>query len=258
MSGGARLAPRIVAIIPARLASTRLPGKMLLSDTGKPLVQYAVKVAQRCSMIEQVVVAADDASIVQALVPFGTRCVMTRTDHPNGSSRLAEAAALLGLADDAIVVNVQGDEPDLPASTLEKTIEALLADDKSAVSTAACTLHDAAEIGNPNIVKVVRGVTGRALYFSRSAIPYVRNASTHATTLRHIGLYVYRAGFLKRYVTMQPTALEQAESLEQLRILEHGEQIAVALCDEAAGLSGIDTREQYDAFVRREQARREV
>jgi 3-deoxy-manno-octulosonate cytidylyltransferase (CMP-KDO synthetase) len=252
VSGEARGEPAIVAIIPARMASTRLPGKMLLAETGKPLVQYAVESARRCSMIQQVVVAADDEAIVQALSPHGTRCVMTGLQHPNGSSRLAEAASLLGLSDDAIVVNVQGDEPDLPAVTLEKTIQALVNDRAASVSTAACAIRDQSEIANPNVVKVVMTVAGRAMYFSRSAIPFIRVESARPTVLRHIGLYVYRAGFLKRYVKLAATMLEQAESLEQLRILEHGELIAVARCDEAAGLSGIDTREQYEAFVRRE------
>lgn len=250
---------RATIIVPARLASTRLPGKVLLPVQGKPMVQHVVDQAARATCARLVVVATDDQSVVDALGPFGTRCILTRADHPNGTSRLAEAASLLGLSDDDLVVNAQGDEPEMPPSVIDAAARALAQTAGASVGTVCTPLSPAAgeSVTNPNIVKVVRGAAthgiARALYFSRAAIPVDRDnrAEPAAEPMRHVGVYAYRVGFLKQYVTMPSTPLERAESLEQLRVLEHGYTIAVARCDEASGLTGIDTPEQFAAFVKR-------
>lgn len=240
-------------VVPARLASTRLPEKVLLNQTGKPMVQHVVDAAARARCASQVVVATDSARVADALASFGTRVVMTRADHPNGTSRLAEAATLLGLTDDAVVVNAQGDEPEMPAAVIDAAAAALANTAGAVVGTVCCGFGAGEDPANPNIVKVVRRADGCALYFSRSRVPFDRDSrgSQDAEPLRHVGVYAYRLGFLKKYASMPSTPLERAESLEQLRVLENGFTIAVARCDEARGLTGIDTREQYDEFVRR-------
>lgn len=248
----------VLAIIPARLGSTRLPGKVLLSRTGKPLIQHVWEAARRASIIERVVIATDDERVRAAAQAFGAECVMTSPDHPNGTSRLAEACDALGIPASPgheCIVNIQGDEPDLHPALVEAAVAALLAHQPSAVamSTAAVPLAHA-EASNPNIVKVVRRVDGTALYFSRALVPFDRDATGQTAPLRHVGLYAYRRWFLAAYRGMAPTPLEQSEKLEQLRVLEHGHAIAVAVVDAAhAGGPGIDTPEQYEAFVRRQQ-----
>lgn len=242
---------RRVAIIPARLGSTRFPAKVLADRTGKPLVQHVHEAAKRSKLVDLVAVATDDEKIRRAVEGFGGTAVMTRADHPNGSSRLAEAARALGLQPRDVVVNVQGDEPELEGEVIDLAIRTLEAAG-APVATLAAPFDPADDPSNPNIVKVVRRTDGCALYFSRSLIPHPRNAGV-AAPLKHVGLYAYRAEFLWTYVTLSPTPLEQAESLEQLRMLEHGHAIAVATC--TAPAPGIDTPEQYDAFVRRHLAR---
>ena len=240
-------------VVPARLASTRLPEKVLLAETGRPMVQHVVEAAGRAACASGVVVATDSGQVMEALRGFGTRVVMTRADHPNGTSRLAEAATLLGLGDDDLVVNAQGDEPEMPPGVIDAAVEALVSAPAAVVGTVCCGLGAGEDAGNPNIVKVVRRSDGCALYFSRSRVPMDRDGrgGSDSEPLRHVGVYVYRVSFLKKYVAMPSTPLERAESLEQLRVLENGYSIAVARCDEAKGLTGIDTREQYDEFVRR-------
>jgi 3-deoxy-manno-octulosonate cytidylyltransferase (CMP-KDO synthetase) len=233
-------------LIPARLASTRLPGKPLADIAGKPMV---VRVAERVrpAGAERVMVAADDDSIVDACRAHGVEAVLTRSDHPSGSDRLAEAASALGLADDHIVVNVQGDEP-LIDPALARACATLLAEREDCVmSTAAHAIHDTAEYRNPNVVKVVLDVHGRALYFSRAPIPWWRDgggetplAPAQAPALRHIGIYGYRAGFLRRFPALPPAAAEGTEALEQLRVLWHGHRIAVHVSPHVPG-PGIDT-----------------
>jgi len=174
---------------------------------------------------------------------------MTSPEHENGTSRLAEAAELLGLAPDDVVVNVQGDEPEIEACVIDRTVEALEAGD-SAASTMGVPISRT-EATNPNIVKVVVREDGRAMYFSRALIPHVRERADDAATLRHVGIYAYRRSFLMTYAGLSPTTLERAERLEQLRILEHGYDISVAIGEAAMVHPGIDTREQYRLFVER-------
>lgn len=252
-------AARVLAIIPARLGSTRLPGKVLLDRTGKPLIQHVWEAARRASIIERVVIATDDERVRAAARAFGAECVMTSPDHPNGTSRLAEACDALGLPADPghqCIVNIQGDEPDLHPALVDAAVSALMAHEPRAVAMATAAVPlDHHEATNPNIVKVVRRVDGTALYFSRALIPFDRDGTRQQMPLRHVGLYAYRRWFLAAYRELAPTPLEQSEKLEQLRVLEHGHSIAVAVVDAAhAGGPGIDTPEQYEAFVGRQSA----
>jgi 3-deoxy-manno-octulosonate cytidylyltransferase (CMP-KDO synthetase) len=246
--------PSIVAIIPARMASTRFPGKMLAAETGTPLIVHVAQAAAKAPSLSRVVVAADDPRILDAVRSRGIDCVLTATDHPNGTSRLAEAADLLGLPADTIVVNVQGDEPEIEPAVIDAAVGALTAHPTAAVSTVAAPLAPADDPNNPNIVKVVCRRDGTAMYFSRSRVPFIRDpqvaGNPGAGPLRHVGLYCYRRSFLTTYRSLTPTPAEQAESLEQLRVLEHGHSIAVAVVPDA-GNPGIDTPEQYAAFVAR-------
>lgn len=242
---------RVTAIIPARMGSTRFPGKVLASRTGQPLIQHVYEAASRAASVGQVVVATDDRRVMEAVAGFGGRAVLTRADHASGTSRLAEAAGLLGLGEDHIVVNVQGDEPELEPGFIDAGVAALAASG-APMATVAVPFGPGENAGNPNLVKVVLALDGTALYFSRSVIPYVRDpaAGPYPPPLCHVGLYVYRRPFLDTYVVLEPTALERTESLEQLRVLAHGHRIAVAVMN-ARGFGGIDTPEQYEAFVER-------
>ncbi|TBR39563.1 MULTISPECIES: 3-deoxy-manno-octulosonate cytidylyltransferase [Dyella] len=240
-----RVPPFIVAI-PARFGSTRLPGKPLRLIDGVPMV---VRVAHRALQAgaTDVVVATDDERIVQALDGQGVRVCMTRADHASGSDRLAEVVAHYGWPDDAIVVNLQGDEPFAPAAGIREVARAL-AEDDAPMATLATPIESAHELFDPNAVKLVRAANGRALYFSRSPLPWARDAfaidrdrlPADVPFLRHIGIYAYRAGFLHRYTSLSRTPLEHAESLEQLRVMEHGFPIAVRLTPEPFP-PGIDT-----------------
>ncbi len=247
--------PEIVAIIPARLGSTRFPGKVLADKTGKPLIRHVCEAAARSKSLSRVVVATDDPRVSEAVRAFGTHCVMTSSNHPNGTSRLAEAAAKLGLRADSIVVNVQGDEPEIEPAIIDAAVAALCSSGDAPVATVATPFASGEDPSNSNIVKVVTDQRSRALYFSRALIPHARDGGTPVRPLRHIGLYVYRRPFLDRYTDLAPTPLERCESLEQLRVLEHGFAIAVAVVPGPAGFAGIDTPEQYEAFVRRQAAR---
>lgn len=241
-----------VAIVPARLASTRLPGKPLADIGGVPMV---VRVAQRAaaSGATRVAVAADDRSIVDACRAFGVDAVLTSPTHATGTDRLAEAAGALGLSSDAIVVNVQGDEPLLPPQVIAAVAALLAARPDCAVATAAHPLADAAECFNPNVVKVVTDRFDRALYFSRAPIPWSRDgfAATRAALpspalwLRHVGLYAYRCGFLRSFPSLARAPIEEQECLEQLRVLWHGERVAVLRLDGALP-PGVDTPEDLE------------
>jgi 3-deoxy-D-manno-octulosonate cytidylyltransferase len=237
---------KTVVIIPARYGSTRLPGKPLLAQTGKPLIWHVVDaVGQACCGIDQIVVATDDQRIADVVTGFGGQAVMTSDNCRSGTDRLAEAACRLGLGDDDIVVNVQGDEPEMPAINIQKLL-AVLRQTNAPMATLATPLP-AGEVGNPNKVKVVIDKLGRALYFSRSAIPFDRDNTGKTNYLLHLGIYAYRTAFLKQFAAMPATPAEESEKLEQLRALENGFAIAVAVV-EHFGL-GIDTPEDYARFV---------
>lgn len=230
-------------IVPARLASTRLPNKALADIGGKPMVVRTAEQAAK-SGAQRVCVATDHADIQAACREHGIDCVMTAAEHASGTSRLAEAAALLGLADGETVVNVQGDEPLIPPALIGR-VAAALHDSDCAMATAAHPVADFAEFTNPNCVKVLTDAQGRALYFSRAPIPYPRDSMAHGrlpepAPLRHIGIYAYRVGFLRRYAALPPAPPETLESLEQLRALWHGFDIAVETAAEAPP-AGVDT-----------------
>lgn len=240
--------PDFVVAIPARYAASRLPGKPLRLLGGEPLVLHVARRALAAGARE-VWVAADDARIAAALEGSGVRIAMTSPLHASGTDRLAECAASAGWSDDTLVVNLQGDEPFAPASGIRATAQAL-ADSGADMATLATPIADAATLFDPNAVKVVRAGNGDALYFSRAPVPWPRDAFAADRTrlpagghwLRHIGIYAYRAGFLRRFAAMPPGRLEQVESLEQLRVLEAGHRIAVALAPEPFP-PGVDTPE---------------
>lgn len=238
-------------LIPARLASSRLPNKPLADIAGLPMI---VHVARRAALsgATRVVVAADDASIVQACEQHGVQAVLTRSDHATGSDRLAEACELLGIHGDDVVVNVQGDEPLIDPTLIDACATLLMQQPECVMSTAAHPIDDAADFGNPNVVKVVLDARQRALYFSRAPIPWWRDGPAPATPapgaaqpLRHIGLYGYRAGFLQAFPLLSASPLETIESLEQLRVLWHGHRIAVHITPHAPG-AGVDTPQDLE------------
>jgi 3-deoxy-manno-octulosonate cytidylyltransferase (CMP-KDO synthetase) len=237
-----------IVAIPARMASTRLPGKPLAAIAGEPMIVHVARRALAAGARE-VVVATDDARIAEALAATGVDVEMTRADHASGSDRLAECALRRGWADDAIVVNLQGDEPLAPASGIRAVAEAL-ADGDAPMATLSTPIASIDDVFDPNVVKVVRDERGRALYFSRAPVPWPRDAFAHdRTTLpqdavfaRHIGIYAYRAGFLRVFASLPRTALEASESLEQLRALAHGFAIAVRDAPEPFPV-GVDTPE---------------
>lgn len=238
-------------LVPARLASSRLPNKPLADIAGKPMV---VRVAERArrSGAARVVVAADSRSIVQACELHGVEAVLTRADHPSGTDRLAEASTLLGLADDDIVVNVQGDEPLIDPALVDAVAALLTVRAGASMATAAHPIAALAEFTNPNVVKVVTDRDGMALYFSRAPMPWARDVFAQGITalpqpapLRHVGLYALRCGFLRRFPGLPPAPLEQLEALEQLRALWHGHRIAVTVVPHAPG-PGVDTPEDLE------------
>jgi len=236
-------------VIPARYASSRLPGKPLADIAGKPMVLRVVEAVEACGA-DGIWVATDDARVQQAVEAAGYPALMTRADHPSGTDRIAEVAAQLGWAGDDIVVNVQGDEPLIDPALVVGVADALAADPLAAIATAAHELGSADEFFNPNVVKVVCDAAGRAHYFSRAPIPYARDAFAASRdllpsglgALRHIGIYAYRVSFLQRYGSLPPAPTEQWESLEQLRALWHGFPIRVLVCDQAP-MPGVDTEE---------------
>jgi 3-deoxy-manno-octulosonate cytidylyltransferase (CMP-KDO synthetase) len=221
-------------VVPARYASSRLPGKPLLALAGKPMIQWVVERAQR-SHARQVVVATDDERIAQVVRGFA-EVQMTSVKHPSATDRIAEVAALRHWRDDEVVVNLQGDEPLMPPSLIDQVAALLGEHPSSDMTTLAVPLHSAAELQDPNVVKVVTDLRQRALYFSRAPIPFEREASGgFAHAWRHLGLYAYRVAALKRLAATPPSALEELEKLEQLRALEHGMEIRVAQALSAPG-----------------------
>ena len=270
--------PPFVILIPARLASTRLPDKPLADIGGKPMIVRVAEQAAR-SGAARIVVATDSRRVADVVATGGFDVVMTRANHASGTDRLAEAAATLGLADDAIVVNLQGDEPELPPALLDDLAQCLAQDPACVMATAAHAIEHWRDWFNPNVVKVVLDAAGRALYFSRAPVPWhrdglrgagsgplpaaaaagnegaqddagMRQVLAAAAPLRHIGLYAYRGHFLKTYSQMVPTALEDIEALEQLRVLYHGFPIKVVIAAQAPP-AGVDTPEDLAAVRRR-------
>lgn len=236
-------------VIPARYGSTRLPGKPLLNIAGKPMIALVCERAQEAEA-DEVVVATDDKRIFQAVNDLGIKAVMTRIDHQSGTERIAEVARQCGWTDDQIIVNLQGDEPLIPPAYIREVAMALAAQNLAGIATLAAQITDHEEIFNLNAVKVVLNNAGYALYFSRAPIPWERDAFTQSggkpsgkmPYLRHIGIYAYTAGFLKRYCLWDASLLESVESLEQLRILWHGEAIRVKIVDKTPP-PGVDTKE---------------
>lgn len=235
-----------IAIIPARFASTRLPGKPLVDIHGKPMVVHVMERALQ-SGADRVIVATDHPDVAAAVTAAGGEVCLTRPDHQSGTERLAEVIEHYQFADDAIIVNVQGDEPLIPPGIIRQVAHNL-AGSEAGMATLAVPITDAEEAFNPNAVKVVRDAQGYALYFSRATIPWDRERFAQSrdsignSLLRHIGIYAYRAGFIRRYVSWEPSALEQIELLEQLRVLWYGEKIHVDVA-ETTPAAGVDTAE---------------
>lgn len=221
---------KIIALIPARYGSTRFPGKPLASVAGKPLIQRVYEQARLISELDALWVATDDPSIRACVESFGGHAVLTREDHPSGSDRLAEAAGLLGLAPDDLVINIQGDQPVFPPELIHQLAAVLQQDQTAVMATPARRLDDLELALNPNLVKVVFDQRGRALYFSRSPLPFWRDGQA-PYFYKHIGIYAYRVDFLQRFVTLPPGRWEVAEKLEQLRALEHGFAIHIVETD---------------------------
>ncbi len=236
-------------VIPARFASTRLPGKPLLDIAGKPMIAHVCERAQEAGA-EEIVVATDNEQIQAAVTALGIRVVMTNPNHQSGTERIAEVAGLCGWASDQIIVNLQGDEPLIPPALISEVAQALANQKLAGIATLAAKIESAEEIFNPNAVKVVLSKLSYALYFSRAPIPWERDSfksvagepSGKIDYLRHIGMYAYTVGFLERYCAWESSTLETIEALEQLRILWHGEAIAVSVVDKTPQ-AGVDTPE---------------
>jgi 3-deoxy-manno-octulosonate cytidylyltransferase (CMP-KDO synthetase) len=247
----------IVAVIPARFASTRLPGKPLLSQTGRPLIQHVVEAARDAKSFQRVIVATDDERIAEAVTRFGGEAMMTRADHATGTDRVAEIAARLATTD--VILNLQGDEPEIAGETLDRAAALLLSDPDAPMATLATPIRDEAIYRDPSCVKVVLSHRNRALYFSRSPIPHHRDGLPRTAggsgqlSYLHLGLYAYRREFLLKLGSLPRSSLESAEKLEQLRVLEAGYPIAIGVVEEPS--IGIDTPEDYRRFVERWRAK---
>jgi 3-deoxy-manno-octulosonate cytidylyltransferase (CMP-KDO synthetase) len=242
---------KVICVIPARYGSKRFPGKPLASETGQPLIRHVYEAAARARKVDAVLVATDDPRIRAAVEGFGGRVVMTRPEHPCGTNRVAEAAQAFPEAE--IVINLQGDEPELDAALLDRLVDAMQADRSIEAATVAGPLAPE-EVNDPNAVKVAMAAGGDALYFSRAPISWARDgeATRRAPMLKHFGIYAYRAAALRQYAAMPQTPLEMTEKLEQLRWLEHGRRMRVLVTDQRP--AGIDTPESYAAFVARRTA----
>ncbi len=245
-----------VIVIPARYGSSRLEGKVLAKKTGKYLVQHTYEQALKSRFAQQVLIATDDERVMQACREFGAPCVMTRSDHPSGTDRIAEA---VGGLDCEIVVNLQADEPEIRPEYLRRAAQLLSDHPEADMATLLAPFETARQVSDPNVVKCVTDAQGRAVYFSRSVIPYDRQSHGVGAVVqykRHLGLYAYRKSFLMKFTKLSPGVLEQIEKLEQLRAIENGYTIWTAMVEKA--WDGIDTAEQYEAFVRRVQIGRPV
>ena len=238
---------KFTVVIPARYDSTRLPGKPLVDIAGKPMIQHVYERAQE-SGAENIIIATDDQRVADAASEFAAEVCMTSSQHSSGTERLSEVVTKLGLNNDEIVVNLQGDEPLMPPSLIHQVAQNLADYSQASIATLAEKIHTAAELFDPHAVKVISDQNGYAIYFSRAPIPWDRDAFSITTEelpeqslhFRHIGLYAYRAEFIKEYVSWPACELEQLESLEQLRVLWHGHKIHVAEADESA-VAGVDT-----------------
>lgn len=248
---------KVVVCIPARYASTRFPGKVLAKDTGKFLIQHTYEQACKANLPQKILIAADDEKVVEAAKSFGAECVLTSTEHASGTDRIAEAVADM---DAEVIVNVQADEPEIDPANIDRVAQLLIENEDAQMATLAAEFQTKAQIADPNIVKVVTSDQGRAtgdgparaIYFSRSVIPYDRQSGGAGPVqqyLRHLGIYAYRKEFLLKFTLLPQGTLEQIEKLEQLRAIENGYSILVAkvkhTCD------GIDTPQQYAEFVKR-------
>ena len=231
---------RILGVIPARYASSRFPGKALVSIGGKTMLQHVWERASQARYLTEVVIATDDERILKAAAMFGARAIMTRADHLSGTDRVAEAAST---SNAQLVVNIQGDEPLIDPAAIDAAVLGLLDRDDTPMGTLKVPIARADDIVDPNVVKVVTDANDNAIYFSRAAIPYVREAATRGAHFKHIGLYVYRRDFLLQYSSLPVGPLEQAEKLEQLRALENGHKIRVTETDYDS--LGVDTPEDW-------------
>lgn len=231
----------ILGVLPSRWGSTRFPGKPLHVIAGKPLIQHVWERCQQCSLLDEIIVATDDERIRDAVIAFGGKVAMTSPDHPTGTDRIAEAAQAVPQA--THIINIQGDEPLIDPALIDELAAAMAADSTLDMATAAnpIDISDMAFLDS-NVVKVVTALDGRALYFSRSPLPFFRNPVSDLPVLRHKGIYAYRRSFLERFITWPPSPLEKAESLEQLRALENGASIKVILTSDTS--PGVDTPEQ--------------
>ncbi len=239
----------VVAIIPARYASNRFPGKPLAKICGKPMIQHVVERASQTAILSRVVVATDDERIARCVASFGGEWVMTKKDHLSGSDRLAEAAQLCGLANDDVVVNVQGDQPLCSPEVIEQVVQPILDDPALPMSTLIYRIRDDAEIPDPNHVKVVFDRNGYALYFSRSPVPFLCDQEQQKVPYyRHLGLYAYRKSFLLAFVSLDEGEWERREKLEQLRALEYGYKIKVVLTEHDS--TEVDTPEDAQRVAR--------
>ena len=245
----------VVAIIPARYGSTRSPGNPLAKQTGKFLIQHVYEQVTAASRVGRCIVATDDERIVTAVGSFGGEAVMTRADHASGTDRIAEVVRQMAGAPQDVILNVQGDEPEIEPGSLNRLVDRLVAERDCPAATLACPFPAGCDPADPNCVKVVLSQAGRALYFSRSLIPYGPDARGMAGPhewLLHLGVYAYRREFLLEIASRPPSRLERIEKLEQLRVLENGHALAVEVVDQAG--IGIDTPEEYQQFVKRWQA----
>ncbi|WP_077338066.1 3-deoxy-manno-octulosonate cytidylyltransferase [Pseudocolwellia agarivorans] len=245
-----------IVVIPARYESTRLPGKVLADINGKPMIQWVVEKA-KLSGASQVIVATDNDEVESVVKSFGGEVCKTRSDHQSGTERLAEVMTTYQFTDDQVIVNVQGDEPFIPPENIAQVADNLAIQNSARMATLAIKITDVEEAFNPNAVKVLCDKNGHALYFSRATIPYDRNRFLNKDAiaeigdfyLRHIGIYAYRAGFIKDYVTWPASQLEQIESLEQLRVLWQGEKIHVAVAESTVPVEGVDTPEDLERAI---------
>lgn len=244
---------KIIAVIPARYDSTRLAGKVLLNETGKYLIQHTYESALKASRLDSIIIAADDPKVVSACSEFGAKAVMTSRSHQSGTDRIAEAVKN---SDAEIIINIQGDEPEIDSVNIDVIADLMVSNPKCQMGTLVAGFENQQDIHNPDIVKCIVDNSGKAIYFSRCPIPYsrdVRGIGDKSFYLRHIGIYAYRKDFLNKFTALPQSNLEKIEKLEQLRAIENGYSICTAKVNHTC--AGIDTPEQYKAFVERQNKR---